>query len=182
MLHRAEVIHLHAPGHHDHTPGVLAGGALHAGAAQGQALHLRVVEGPAPLLGEGLYVAEGRLFRHGGDGARLEHVVPPEKLLGKPVGAALLLAGEVQVDVRHLVPVKAQKGLKGDGVAVPVHGDVAVGAVLGGQVKARVHAAVGDELAVLALGAHIVGLQRVDLRDARHAGHKGGPHGPPGAY
>ena len=47
----------------------------------------------------------------------------------------------------------------------------AVGAVLVRQVKAVVHAAVRDELAVLALGAAVVGRQAVHLRDAGEVGH-----------
>ena len=42
-------------------------------------------------------------------------------------------------------------------MAVHQHPGAAVGAVLVGQVEAVVHAAVGDELAVLALGAAVVG-------------------------
>ena len=56
-------------------------------------------------------------------------------------------------------------------MAVHQHPGAAVGAVLIGQVKAVVHAAVGDELAVLALGAAIVGRQAVHLRDAGEMGH-----------
>ena len=116
------------------------------------------MQGAAPLLTVAFYIAERGFLRHGGDGPGLEHVVPAKEHLCEPVRAALLLAGEVQVNIRHLVPVKAQKGLEGDGMPVPVHGLPAVGAVLGGQIKARVIAAVCDKLAVPALGAHIVGL------------------------
>ena len=51
------------------------------------------------------------------------------------------------------------------------HGSAADGTVLVGQVKAVLHAAVGDELAVLALGAAVVGRQAVHLRDTREVGH-----------
>ena len=158
VLHRAEVVDLHAPGDDDHAAGVLAGGALDARAPQGQALFLGPVEGEAPLLGVFAHVADGGLIRHGGDGAGLEHVVTAEEDLGVPVGAGLVLAGEVQVDVGDLVAVEAQEGLERDGVAVPVHGLAADRAVFGGQVEAGVDGAVGEKLAVLALGADVVGL------------------------
>ena len=182
VLHRAEVVDLHAPGDDNHAAGVLARGALDARTAQSQALLLRLVQGDALCLGILAHVANGGLVRHGGDGASLEHVVPAKEHLCVAVGAGLVLAGEVQVDVGDLVAVEAQEGLEGDGVAVPVHGGAADGAVLGGQVKAGIHAAVGEELAVLAVGADVVGLQGVHLGDAGHAGHQGGAHGAAGAH
>ena len=59
-------------------------------------------------------------------------------------------------------------------MAVHQHPGAALGAVFVRQVKAVVHAAVGDELAVLALGAAVVRRQAVHLRDAREVRHSGG--------
>ena len=56
-------------------------------------------------------------------------------------------------------------------MAVHQHPGAAVGTVFIRQVKAIVHAAIGDELAVLALGAAVVGRQTVHLRDAGKVRH-----------
>ena len=83
----------------------------------------------------------------------------------------LIFAREIQVNIRLLVAVEAEEGLEGDVVAVHQHPGAARGAVLVGQVEAVLHAAVGDELAVPALGAAVMGRQTVDLRDAGEVGH-----------
>ncbi len=57
-----------------------------------------------------------------GDGARPEHVALAEEDLGVGVGDGLIFAGEVQVDIRHLVAVEAQEHLKGDIVPVLAQG------------------------------------------------------------
>ena len=95
---------------------------------------------------------------------------------------ALVFAGEVQVDIRLLVAVKAEEGLEGDVVAVHNKLGAAAGAGLVRQVKAVCHAAVGDELAVLAFGAQVVGRQAVHLGNAREVGHGGGADGTTAAH
>ena len=59
-----------------------------------------------------------------------------EQLKGVLVGLGLVLAGEVQVDVRHLGAAVAQEGLEGDVEPVLVHGCAAVGTGFVGQVCA----------------------------------------------
>ena len=176
VLDGAEIVDLVGIGHNHHAAGVLSGGALDTGAAQGQAVLLGVVDGPAAGLQILFDVAVGGLVLNAGHCTRLEHIGLAEQLLGVAVDVGLILAREVQVDIRLLVSVEAQEGLKGDVVAVHQHPGAAVGAVLIGQVEAVVHAAVGDELTVLALGAAVVGRQAVDLRNPREVGHGGGAH------
>ena len=72
----------------------------------------------APLLQVFLGVAESGLLRHRAHGARPEHMALPEELKGIPVGSGLILAGKVQVDIRHLFAAEAQEGLEGDIKAV----------------------------------------------------------------
>ena len=79
------------------------------------------------------------------------------------MGLGLIFTREVQVDIRLFIAVEAQEGFEGDIVTIPVHGSAAVRTVLGGQVKARLHRTIGEELTVLAVGADIVGHQRIDL-------------------
>ena len=86
-----------------------------------------------------------------------------EQLLGVPVGAGLVFSGEVQVNIRRLVPLKAQERLKGNVVTVLVHMRPADGAVLFRHIKARAIRAVGNKFAVLAFGADVMGRQRIYL-------------------
>ena len=185
MLHRAEVVDLLVLGDDHHAPGVLAGGALYPGAPLGQAEHLG--EGhvlAARHLQVLLHIANGGLLRHRADGARPEHVVLAKQLEGIPMGAGLILPGEVQVDIRHFVPAKAQEGLKGDIEPVllivrtanrtfPVR-HIRTAAVRVGRILGVV------EVGVLTVGAAVVGGQRVDLSDARQEGHQGGAYRAPG--
>ena len=171
VLDGAEVIDLIGIRHDDHAAGMLAGGTLDAGTAQRQAVLFRVVDRSPPLIQILFDVTVGRLVLNTGDGAGLEHVGLAEQLFRVAVDVGLILAREVQVNIRLLVAVETKEGLERDVVAVHQHPGTAVGAVLVGQVEAVVHAAIGDELAVLALGAAVVGRQTVDLRDSGEVGH-----------
>ena len=171
VLDGAEVIDLIGIRHDDHAAGMLARGTLDAGAAQRQAVLFRVVDRSPPLIQILFDVTVGRLVLNTGDGAGLEHVGLAEQLLRVAVDVGLILAREVQVNIRLLVAVKTKESLERDVVAVHQHPGAAVGAVLVGQVEAVVHAAIGDELTVLALGAAVVGRQTVDLRDSGEVGH-----------
>ena len=171
MLDGAEIVDLVGVGHDHHAAGMLAGGALNAGAAQRQAVLLSVVDGPSPLFQIFFDVAIGRFVLNTGHRARLEDVRFAEEFLGVAMDVGLILAGEVQIDIGFLIAVEAEEGLEGDVVAVHQHPGAAVGAVFIGQVEAVVHAAIGDELAVFALGAAVVGRQTVDFRDAGEVGH-----------
>ena len=157
VLDGAEIVDLVGVRHDHHAAGVLAGGALDAGAAQRQAVFLGVVHGALPLVQIFFNVAVGCFILNTGHRAGLEHVGLAEQFLGVAVHIRLVLAGEVQVDIRFLIAIEAEEGLEGDVVAVHQHPGAALGAVFVRQVKAVVHAAVGDKLAVLALGAAVVG-------------------------
>ena len=95
------------------SAGVLAGGALDTGAAQGQAVLLGVVDGLAAGFQILFDVAVGGLVLNAGHCARLEHIGLAEELLGVAVDVGLILAREVQVDIRLLVTVEARKVSKG---------------------------------------------------------------------
>ena len=82
--------------------GVLAGGAADAHAALGQAVYLGIAGGEAPLVQVFADKAEGGFLRQGTDGAGPEHLGLAEHLDGVAVCPGLVLAGEVQVDIRHL--------------------------------------------------------------------------------
>ena len=67
-------------------------------------------------------------------------------------------------------------------MAIPVVGSAALRTVFIRQVKARSNGAVGNKLAVMAFGAHIMRAQWVYLGNTGHGGHKAGTNGTTGAY
>ena len=186
VLHGTEVVDLLVLGNNHHASGMLAGGALDAGAADGQAIFFRLGGHLSPLIQVLFHVTEGGLFRHGADGTGTEHVGLSKELKGVSVGAGLILAGEVQVDIGHLVAAEAQEGFKRDVEAVLHIGRAADGAHRVGHVRS---AAVGVggilgvvKVGVLALGAAVVGGQGVYLGNARHKSHQRGTYRTTGAH
>ena len=182
VLDGAEILHILVVRHHHQSSGVLARGAAHAHTPQGQPLFLSAAHLQPVLLQILENEAEGGLVRQGADGAGPEHLGLAEHLDGVAVGPGLVLAGEVQVDVRNLAAAEAQKGLKGDVKAVLHIGGAADGAHLVRHVGPAAVGPVQHEFAVLALWAAVVGRQGVDLRDAGHVGNEGGAHASPGAH
>ena len=172
VLHRAEILHILVVRDHHQAAGVLARGTADAHAAQGQAVFLRPAGHDAVLLQILLHEAVGGLFRQRTDGTRPEHLRLAEHFDGVTVSPGLIFAGEVQVDIRHLAAAEAQKGLKGDVEAVLDVLRTADGTDLVRHIRAAAVAAVQNEFAVFALGAAVVGRQRVDLRNAGHIGHQ----------
>ena len=98
------------------------------------------------------------------------------------MGHGLVFAGEVQVDVRHLVALEAQEGFKGNVEPVLHQGIAADGTLFVRQV--HTDGVLGRHVEVrLAAGfAAVVGRQGVDLRDARQKRHEGGAHRPAAAH
>ena len=166
VLDGAEVVNVEGIRHNDHATGVLTRRALDAGAAHNKAVFLGAVDGLAALLEVFFDVAVGGLILQTGDRARLEHVFLAEQFLGVAVDVGLIHAREVQVNIRLLVAVEAEEGLKRDVVALDDHRLAADRASLVGQVEAVKVYAVVDPLAVLAVGAQIVRRHRVDLGNA----------------
>ena len=182
MLNGSKVLHIHIVGNNHQTAGVLTGGTAHTHAALRQAVRLRVAGIDTALLQILLHEAESRLFRQSTDGTGTEHLCFAEHLDSVAVGAGLVFAGEVEVDIGHLTAAVAEEGLKGDIKAVFNILCAADGADLIGHISAAAVAAVGDKLIVAALGAAIMGRQGVDLRDTRHICHQRRADGASGAH
>ena len=177
MLHRAEVVDLHSSWHNHHTAGMLAGSALDAGTSRRQSGLLSPVHHSTLAFGVFLYKADTGFLRHRGNGSGFEHVILAEQGFCIPMSVALILTGKVQVDIRGFISVKAQKGFKGNIMAIPVVGSAALRTVFIRQVKARPNGAVGNKLAVMAFWAHIMRAQWVYLGNTGHGGHKAGTNG-----
>ena len=183
VLHGGELADVVLLGHDDHAARVLTGGLLHALAAGGEAFLLGVAGLDAPLLEVLGHVAVSGLFRQTGNGASAEDVILAEELFHVMVGAVLIFAGEVQVDIGHLVALEAQEDLEGDVKAVLGQVLAAEGAVLVRQVNAHlVGGLVHVEEALAAVDAAVMGRERVDLRDAAHMRHEGRAHRAAGAH
>ena len=158
---------------------MLACGAADTDASLRQAVHFRVGGRFTPLLQILLHHAEGGFFRQCTNGAGPEHLGRAEHFDGMAVGAGLILAGEVQVDIRHLAAAIAQKRLKGNVEAVFLQPCAAFRAVLVRHIRAAAVLLVLLELHMLALGTIVVGRQGVHLGDAGHIGHQRRAHRAP---
>ena len=112
MLNRTDVVNLNLLGYNDNAARVLTRGAAYAGAACRKAVFLRAGALNAALLHVLFDIAERSFLGNRADGARSEHMVVSEDLAGVPVDARLILARKVQVDIRHLVSLKAEEGLE----------------------------------------------------------------------
>ena len=174
VLHGAEVLDLHVLRDDDQTSRVLTRRALYADKSRCQAALLGLGDVHAALLQVLEHIAVGGLFRQRADGAGAEHVVGAEKFLGVLVRLGLVLAGEVEVDIRHLVAAEAQEGLERDVEALLAHPGAADRAVSVGHVRAAAVVLAGLEVRVVAARADVVRRQRVDLRDAGHVRHDAG--------
>ena len=158
MLHRRERVDVLAEGQHHNAAGMLARAPADTGDALRQPLHLALAPVPSPLLEIILHITESGLVRQGGDGARPEGLARAEDDLRVLMGLGLVLAGEVQVDVRLLVPFEAQEGLERDVEAVLVEHLPADRTLLVRHVHPRL-ARVG--LHVILLEVHIMALTTV---------------------
>ena len=165
VLHGGELVDFVFLRHDNHAAGVLPRRLFHALAARRQTLLLRVADLQSALLEVLRHIAICRFFRQ----ARAENVVMPEQLLDVMERAVLIFAGEVQVNIRHLVALKAEEHLERDVEAVLHELLTADWAVLVRQVNADfVLALVHVEKALAAMGAAVMRRKRVDLRDAAH--------------
>ena len=89
------------------------------------------------------------------------------------VRSGLVLAGEVQIDIRHLVAAEAQEGFEGDVEALLGQGRAALGADRVRKVCTAGHTVGHFKGGVLAFGAAVVGRKRVDLGDTGQIRHNG---------
>ncbi|MPN07597.1 hypothetical protein SDC9_154868 [bioreactor metagenome] len=167
----------------DDAAGVLTCRDLHVLAALGNAFALRAPECLPQLFFENTNVLKRRALRNAADGSRAKCMAATEHLFDVFVRNRLVLAGKVQVDIRRLVAVESQKHLERNVKACFFILRAADGAILIWHVDAAgVCQAVDVEVAVLALRADIVRLERIDLRDAGHGCDKRRTDRTTGAY
>ena len=170
VLHGTEVVDLLILRNDHHAAGVLTGGALHSGTAGRQTGHLRLAGGAKPLLQILFYVTEGGLFCHRPHRPRTKHVGLAKQLECIAVCVGLIFSGEVQVNIGHFVAAEAEEGLEGNVKAVLGIGCATLGTHRIGHIRAAAVGMLGIlrviKVGVLAVGAAVVGRQRVDLGNA----------------
>ena len=118
------------------------------------------------------YKTIGSLFRYRRDRSSFKHMSFAKEFLRIPMRLVLIFAGKVQVNIRRLVSIKSQEGFKRDVMPVPLIRRSAHGTVFGWKVKSRTVGTVGDKFTVLAVGADVMGRQRIDLRNSSHRCYK----------
>ncbi len=182
MLHRAELVDFMTPGHDDDATGVLPRSFPHPFTATGKPVRLELVDGELTLFKVFHHIAISRFALDGADGPGFVYVFRTKDFIYEFVRRRLVFACEIQVDVRLFVRFKSQERLKGNGKPLLV----VLGAADRAFFRRHVHAAVVfllvAPLQVLALGAEVMGFQRIYFCDARHGSHEGGTYGTPGAY
>ena len=165
---------------------MLARGAPHTDTALHKAVNLALsLSGPV-LLKVVFHIAEGRLFRQGTYGARAEGLPLSENDLRVGVRRALVLSRKVQVDIRFLISLKAEEGLKGNIKTVFSHLCAAMRADLIRHIAARgarkLLRNLRIEIRVAAVRADVMRRQRIHLGDAGRISDKGGADGAAGAH
>ena len=114
MLHRGKFFNVPSNGKNDNTAWVLACGPAHTCAALDNTVDLAVPLSLSPFFIVILYIAESCFLRQGADGSGLKSLARAENNLYIPVGFSLIIAGEIQVDIRLLVSLKSQESFKGN--------------------------------------------------------------------
>ena len=176
MLHRRKGIDLLAERENYDAAGMLSRRSSHAGASPCEPLHLAAALADPPVLAISQRVSVGRFIRNCCDRSRLERLLMAEDNLCVRMCLRLILAGEVKVDIRLLVPLKAQERLKGDVKPGPHQLLSAIRAHL----HRHVHAALSGvgfhllrfKIRIVAVLAVIMRRQGIHLRDSGHGSHK----------
>ena len=123
-----------------------------------------------------LYKAESGLVRQCADGSGAEGMTRAENHLGVIMGMALVLTGEVQVDIRLLIPLESKESLEGNVKSLFIQRMSADRTNLVGHVTAGTTAVglylVGIKIHIVALRTDVVGAQGIYLGDIRHGRHE----------
>ena len=114
VLNRGKVVNFHRVWHNQNSGRVLAGSPLDPGCPLSQAVDFGGIKDLLGIAFVGLNVTIGRLIGHGANRSGPVNVVFTKQDLGVVMGDRLVVPGEVQIDIGHLISLKAQEGFKGD--------------------------------------------------------------------
>ena len=186
MLHRRKGIDILSQRKHHNPSRVLACAPSDPGTARNDTIYFTISLMSSSFFKVIFHIAKGRLVRQGGDGACPEGLAGAENHLRILMSLGLIFSGKIQIDVRLLVALKSQKGLKGNVKAFLMQHFSALRALPVRHVDAGLTGVClhfgAVKIHIMAFTAVIVGTQRIDLGDARHCGHKGASHGSPGSH
>ena len=121
MLYRSKLINIHFLRKYDDTARMLSGRSLNADQSCRTAVELGIRHRLPLGITDVLYKRNGILIRKAADRTGAEGMVLSEKLFYILMGARLIFAGEVQVDIRLFVSVETEEGLKRDILSVGKH-------------------------------------------------------------
>ena len=177
MLYRREGMDLLSVRQYHNSTGVLTCRAAHPYAALDDPVDLTVALVLAPLLVIILYITKGCLVRQGTNSSRAEGLALAENNFCIFVSLGLIVAGEIQVNIRLLVTLKAQEGFKWNIKALffqrrATHRALLIRHIAAGCARVFAHF-LRLEVTVVTLGAIIMGRQGIYLGNARHGSYKG---------
>ena len=118
MLHRSKFIDIMSVGQHHDPARMLARASAHSGTALADPLDLTFPLPLVLLLIIPAHISVGRLVRQRADGPGLEGIAFPEQHLRILVGLGLVVPGEIQVDIRLLIPLETQERLERNVISV----------------------------------------------------------------
>ena len=156
VLNRCKVVDFLIRRHNQDPGRVLSGRPFDPGCSLGKAVHLGA---PQVLFGipfVRLHEPVGRLISYSPNRSGPVHVIRPEEDLHVVVRNRLVVPGEVQVDIRHLISLKAQEGFKRNILAVLHQGRPAFRTITVFQVVPGTVFSLGIKLSPLALRATVV--------------------------
>ena len=179
MLNRCKCVNLLSIGQNDDAARMLPGRFPDADTAIRQALDLRRPFFLPMILKVPEHITIRILVRHTRHRSGPERLSCAENDLRIMVCLRLILSGEVQVDIRLLVSLKAKEGLKRDVKSKLLKLCPALRAVFIRHVAAGHTVVLSDlrriKVHIVAFWTEVMRMQGVDLRDAGHVGDKGRP-------
>ena len=174
VLYRRKVEYLVSFGYDNYAAGVLPRGALNAFAARNEPFRLRTGKESIVLFAIALNVAVNGFILQAGYRAGAEGMALAVHNLSIRMGMGLIIAGEVKVNIRRFVSLKAKEYLKRYSIAKLFQLCAANRAVLIRHIHAAgIFIKVNVKFAVPAIWANIVRLQRIHFRYSRHCGNEG---------
>ena len=200
MLYRAEICYVHILRNNDQPSWVLPGCSLDTDKPLCKAIFLGMCSFDSTLFQIFFYVTKRGFFGQCSNGAGTENMIGTEKYFCIFMSFSLILAGEVQVNIRRLfIAGKSKEGLKRNIKAVPTHLGSADRTCLlrhicsATEIELFVETALRDfgvripadsqrrEFRITALRTHVMRRQTVNLCNAGHKGYHTGADASPAA-
>ena len=107
MLQGSKEMHIHIPGYYHNSSRMLTGGTLYPITADSHLIYIGLPLGLPLFLIILAYKAIGGLLRHCTNRASPKHIVLAKQLFRIFVSHWLIFTGEIQINIRHLIPIKA---------------------------------------------------------------------------